>query len=297
MKILLTSNKTYRGQPDMGFWYTYTPLEELGHEVYWYDTVNPEEKDYNKIIETFKPDLIFCCMTGDSAITPYEPWQIIKRETSLGRIKTFNWFCDDGWRFNSFSKDACQYFNVCSTPEPFYINKFKEAGYNNIILGAWYANSSYYSQINFHEKDIDISFVGYPTPERQLFFKACNLPIYNAYDVSQDELFRIYSRSKIGLNLSRNVIGTTQMKLRMFEVLAGSGLLMTEYHEGIEEFFEIDKEIITFKSIDELTKKTNFLLKNPRLVERIADAGHKRFLKEHDSKIRLKQILKEIAEC
>ena len=50
MKILLTTNKTYRNSPDVGFWYTYTPLVEMGHEVYWFDSVNPKDKNYSKII-------------------------------------------------------------------------------------------------------------------------------------------------------------------------------------------------------------------------------------------------------
>ena len=148
MKILLTLNKTYRGMPDAGHWYTYLPLKELGHEVYWYDTVNPPEKySYDKIIEHFKPDLIFCCMTGDRAITPYEPWEHIRRETVTGRTKTFNWFCDDTWRFDKFSKIACSCFTVCSTPEISYVDKYKKIGYNNILLGTWHANSDFYPKI------------------------------------------------------------------------------------------------------------------------------------------------------
>ena len=87
------------------------------------------------------------------------------------------------------------------------------------------------------------------------------------------------------------------MKQRMFEIPAGGGLLMTEYHYGIEQFFEIDKEIITFKTYDELHKKTNFLLRKPKILEKIATNGYKRFLKEHDSKIRLQKILQEIERC
>ena len=125
MKILLTLNKTYRGLPDSGYWYVYMPLKQLGHEVYWYDTVNPDEKDYSKIIEQFKPDLIFCCVTNDRSIAPHEPWDEITQETKSGRTKTFNWFCDDTWRFDDFSSAACQCFNVCSTPDPRYIEKYK----------------------------------------------------------------------------------------------------------------------------------------------------------------------------
>ena len=51
MKILLTSNKTYRDNIDGIYWYTYLPLVEMGHKVYFYDTVNPQEKNYSKVMD------------------------------------------------------------------------------------------------------------------------------------------------------------------------------------------------------------------------------------------------------
>jgi len=107
--ILLIVNKTYRKQIDGGWWYLYLPLKEMGYQVYFYDTVDPKEKNLEKVIESFKPDLIFCCMTGDKAIAPHEPWDQIQKETDSGRITTFNWFCDDTWRFENFSKTACRH--------------------------------------------------------------------------------------------------------------------------------------------------------------------------------------------
>jgi spore maturation protein CgeB len=69
---------------------------------------------------------------------------------------------------------------------------------------------------------------------------------------------------------------------------------MTQYHKGIEKYFNIDKEIITYKTSDEFIHKYNFLKTRPKIVKQIAMNGHKRFLKEHESKIRLASILKEI---
>jgi spore maturation protein CgeB len=285
--------------PDSGYWYIYLPLRELGHEVVWYDTVAPEEKDYGKIIDLFKPDLIFCCLTNDREITPHEPWELIERETKMGRTKTFNWFCDDTWRFDNFSSRVCHMFTACSTPEPSYIEKYKNIGYNNILLATWHANSNFYPKVDFKDKDIDLSFIGYPTPGRKKFFEACDLPIDNAFGLSQDEMFSVYSRAKMGLNLCQNDNDReekTQMKQRMFEIPAGAGALITEYHEGIEEFFEVDREIITFKTMEELTDKANFFLKNPAPLEKVANNGHKRFLAEHDSKVRLAKLLKQIED-
>ena len=104
----------------------------------------------------------------------------------------------------------------------------------------------------------------------------------------------------MGINLSTNDNDPqrkTQMKQRMFEIPAGAGLLLTEHHEAIQNFFEIDKEIVTFRTIDEFKKKCEFLLKNPTVVKKIAENGYKRFMREHDSKVRLKEVLKEIGKC
>ena len=286
--------------PDAGYWYTYLPLKELGHEVYWYDTVAPVEKySYVKIIEHFKPDLIFCCLTNDRIIAPHEPWHEIQRETESGRTKTFNWFCDDTWRFDDFSSGACFCFTACSTPEPSYIDKYKSAGYDNILLGAWHANSDFYPITPFLEKDIDISFMGAPNPIRQAFFSTVEVPVEKIFGIDQKEVFKIHSRTKIGVNLSFNAndfTGGTQMKQRIFEIPAGGGLLFTQYHNGIEEFFEIDKEMVTFRSPLEFSEKAKILLKEPKIAEQIATAGYKRYLAEHDSKVRLKKLLEQIGE-
>tara|TARA_R110000824_G_scaffold69939_2_gene179970 strand:- start:388 stop:1290 length:903 start_codon:yes stop_codon:yes gene_type:complete len=299
MKILLTLNKTYRGLPDMGHWYVYEPLKQLGHEVYWYDTVNPEVKNYNKVVEHFKPDLIFCCLTNDRIIASHEPWQEIIRETDSGRTKTFNWFCDDTWRFDKFSSQACHSFNICSTPEPTYVEKYKSVGYENILLGMWHANSEFYSPRPFLERDVDACFIGAPNPSRNNFFKQADVSIEKIFGISNEEMFETHANTKIGINLSANQndpSGGTQMKQRIFEIAAGASTILTEYHKGIEEFFELDKEIITFEAAEEFKEKINFLSKNDKVTKQIAAAGHQRFLAEHDSKIRLAKILKEIQE-
>jgi hypothetical protein len=108
MKILLVLNKTLpRGDKikfDIGYYNFYIPLLEMGHEVYFYDTINPTEKDFNKVVNAFQPNFIFCCICGDKNVAPFEPLEQIKEITKKGNIKTFNWFCDDTWRFDSFSQ-------------------------------------------------------------------------------------------------------------------------------------------------------------------------------------------------
>ena len=300
MKILLVVNKTYRGQIDGGWWYLYLPLKELGHEVLFYDTVNPKQKNFAKVVESFKPDLIFCCMTGDKTITPHEPWEHIKKETDSGRTLTFNWFCDDTWRFESFSKAACRYFNVCSTPEPSYVDKYKISGYSNILIGAWHANVDLYKEAHKEEKNVQISFMGALNDLRKNFIEVHrDIPIETFSGLPHEEMLAVHARSKIGINLSVNENDPqkkTQMKQRIFEIPAANTLLLTEHHDGIEQFFDINKEIITFRSNQEFSEKAKFLLSRPLITNKIAEMGHKRFLAEHESKVRLTKIIEQIQE-
>lgn len=284
---------------DGGYYHVYHSLKEMGHDVYLYDTVNPDNKDFSQIVETFKPDVIWACLTGDFNIAPYEPLREIRKETESGRTRTFNWFCDDTWRFDTFSSKVCNYFLCCSTPEPSFIDKYKESGYNNIVLGNWHINETFLKRRDFDEKDVDVSFIGNLTPQRKSFFHNSSIDIKNYFNLSSDEFFNAHARTKIGINLSRNdndPFKGTQMKQRVFEIAASNGLVVTEYHNGIEEFFDIDKEIITFKTQDEFEKKVNFLLKNDKIAKKIANNGYNRFAKEHESKIRIQKILKTIVE-
>ena len=310
MKILLTTNKTYRGLPDLGEWYLNQPLTELGHEVYWYDTVNPEMKDYKKIIENFKPDLIFSCLTGNRAITPYEPWDEIQEETKSGRTKTFNWFCDDTWRFESpdpsspvsGSRKTCRVFTACSTPEPDFVQKYKDSGYKNILLATWHANSKFYSPLPWAKREHPLLFIGAMNAGRDNFFKRAadrGIRLDAASGMPNEQMFELHSNVKIGINMSINFndpLNRSQMKQRVFEIAAGRGMMFSQYHKGIEEFFEIDKEVVMFKTPDEFASKAKFLTENDSVAAKIAEKGHERFLAEHDSKVRLSKLLKQIKE-
>ena len=298
MKILLVANKTIGGRPDSISWYFADPMRSLGHELYFYDTVEGDPSGtFTSVLESFKPNLVFCITTGNQNMTPHEPWEELLEETKSGRTKTFNWFCDDTWRFDNFSSKACENFTVCSTPERSHLQKYKEIGYDNIVLANWHAPSKYFQRVKFQDKQLDTTFIGRLSPQRLRFLEKTGVNIQVVHNLTQEQMFSAFSNTKIGINLSVNYNDPelkTQMKQRIFETTAGAGLLVTEYHKGIEEYFEINKEIITFETADEFREKVTFLQKNPKIAEKIANAGYERYLKEHDSKIRLSKTLEEI---
>lgn len=307
MKILLTTNKTLSNGKtkwiDGGYYNLYLPLKDLGHEVYFWDTVEPDQPDYQKVVDQFKPELIFCCVTGDISLTPAEPivWDVIPTITEKGNIKTFNWFCDDTWRFDNFSSKVCKLFTACSTPEPDCVQNYRDIGYNNIIVGGWHTNHKHYSTENL-EKKYDVTFIGQiNNPDRIRYIEYLrenNINVANFHGLSHDEMTIVLSESKIGLNFSKNYNGypaRTQMKLRPFEVTAAKNtMLLTEYHSGLEYFFDIDKEIVTFKSPKEMLTKVKVLLDKEVVRSKIANCGNLRFQKEHSSHKRMEYVIREI---
>ena len=307
MRILLTANKTLTNGKstwvDGHYYNTYIPLKDLGHEVYFWDTVSPEEPDYKKVIEQFKPELIFCCVTGDVRLTPAEPiiWDVISKITQKGSIKTFNWFCDDTWRFDNFSSKICKVFTACSTPEPNYVQKYRDIGYDNVIVGGWHTNHTYYP-LEKMEKKYDVTFIGQlNNPDRNGYIKYLRengVSVNNFHGLKHEEMTVVLAETRIGLNFSKNYHGRpvrTQMKLRPFEVTAANNtMLLTEYHSGLEHFFDINKEIVTFKSPKEMLIKVKTLLEKEDIRSKIANAGNNRFNKEHSSHKRMEYIIGEI---
>ena len=300
MKIIVVANKTLpsRNGPfvdPISYDYVYLNLVKMGHDVIFYDTVQKQDIGLVELVSQQKPDLLFCCMTGDKSLTPYEPWEDISHITKNNLARTFNWFCDDAWRFDNFSSDVCWKFHCCSTPETYCLEKYKNIGYNDVTLGFWHADSRMFDYKK--QKDIDVSFCGQLNPDRTKFIsylKYKGIRIEHFSGITTKEMKDVISRSKIGINFSKNYNGVPpvlQMKGRMAEVVAGNTLLLTEYAPGLETHFKIDKEIVVFKTPDEAYKKIKFLLSNQGVYDNIRNSGYNRFLKDHDTQVRLTQIL------
>ena len=278
---------------DITYYNIYLPLIELGHQVVIYD---PRESliSFEKCLEEYgTPDLLLSLFTGVGV----EPLEEIGYLTKKGVI-TANLFADDKWRFDNWSSKICKNFSYCLTSEPSAVNKYKEIGYQNIIGIPWFCNEHLYSDISLVKK-FDIVMVSrYLNTQRQIYKSLItkldsNKNVYGL-GVSFEEMIILMKRSKITLNLSGDSGGTTQIKLRMFEAPACNSLLLSEYTKGIEEFWDINKEIICFDSQAEFESKAQWLLANDDKRAKVSQCAHERFLRQYTSKIVLKQILEKL---
>jgi len=118
--------------------------------------------------------------------------------------------------------------------------------------------------------------------------------------LSDEEMIRMYSRSKINLGFS--VCGSTheteerilQVRLRDFEIPMSGGFYMVEYMEELEEFYEIGKEIVCYTGPEDLVRKIKYYLANDAERETIRRAGYERCKRDHSWQQRFEMAFRKM---
>lgn len=118
--------------------------------------------------------------------------------------------------------------------------------------------------------------------------------------LSDEEMIRMYSRSKINLGFS--TCGAThaggerivQVRLRDFEVPMSGGFYMVEYMEELEEFFAIGNEVVCYEGPADLADKIRYYLSHDAEREAIRLAGHERCLRDHTWQRRFEAAFREM---
>lgn len=159
-------------------------------------------------VEVENPDFVFFILME------YEifPQTLLKLKD---KWKIINWFCDDAWRFDSFTKFAAGNFTYCITVDKYSLFKYKAAGYNNVILSQW-AAFDYVENANVSKAEytFDVSFVGGKNPTREWIINCLrqnNIAVKcfgNGWEegkISYERIKEIFLKSKINLNISNSV--------------------------------------------------------------------------------------------
>ena len=105
------------------------------------------------------------------------------------------------------------------------------------------------------------------------------------------ELPLLYNSCRINFNAT-----SRQMKeavnQRVFDVPACGAFILTDYQKGLDELFDVGKEMIVYRDKDEIPGLVKYYLDNPEKREAVAKKGAERVLKEHTYKHRLDVIIR-----
>ena len=109
-----------------------------------------------------------------------------------------------------------------------------------------------------------------------------------------EEMVRTWSRSRINLGFGgvADFKKTFCLKGRDFEVPMSGGLYLTEHHDELLPYYDIDREIVTYTDFDDLLVKIRRLLGNPAEAESIRKAGRDRALREHTWEMRFEKVFR-----
>jgi spore maturation protein CgeB len=75
--------------------------------------------------------------------------------------------------------------------------------------------------------------------------------------------------------------GHSIIKPYIFDYTAAGALVATDFLPSLERYMVFDKELIGFRSTDEMVSKIRYYLERPAEAEKIRLAGHERVLREH----------------
>jgi spore maturation protein CgeB len=312
LRILYVAMRHDYGDPARGDSFEhmtfYDTRERSGHELHYFDFMTELARsgpgDMNRrLVEraaTLQPDLAFFVLFKDE-ISP----ETIRRVAQHGHTQTVNWFCDDQWRFQPFSRHYAPALDWVITTDREAPAKYAKLGLSRVLLLQWACNHFAFGPRD-HAKDLDAVFVGQPHGDRRAVLRhltrhgiAAQAYGYGwpAGRVTHEQMLDLFGRAKVVLNLSnasrphplqvRAFVDAllhprrSQIKGRNFEVPGCRAAMVTDYVPGLEHYFTLDEEVVCFRSRAELAERCRELVASAALRERIAAAGYRRVLGEH----------------
>ncbi|MGB8707602.1 MAG: glycosyltransferase, partial [Dehalococcoidia bacterium] len=112
-------------------------------------------------------------------------------------------------------------------------------------------------------------------------------------DLSYSQWRQFCCRSKINLNITRrshtNVYASSTS--RPFELAAFGSCIVSQPYKGIEEWFEIGKEVMIVHSAEEAIDTYKMLIASEELRRRTGELARQRVLRDHTFKHRARQLI------
>jgi spore maturation protein CgeB len=118
-------------------------------------------------------------------------------------------------------------------------------------------------------------------PFRPLFSVHPRLRPYAKPAVFGLEMYQTLRRSKLTFNSHPDLAVNSASNMRLFEATGVGTCLVTDWKANLSRLFEPDTEVVSYQSAGECVEKVKWLLAHPEAGNAIAQAGHRRTLRDH----------------
>src|SRR5665213_1623313 len=309
MKILCVFGKHQYGRPALGIGIEYaaftSALQRLEHEVVhfesWDRSLYCDYAELNRNLlecsERENPDVLLAVQRD------CEVWTETLDAIRERGIIAISWTTDDSWKYREVSRFIGHHYDLITTTYDYAVPQNHSDGIPHVLLTQWAANAEWLQPPRpAADCSYDISFVGAAYGTRREMIAAlkrrgvaveCFGDGWPRGPVTAEEIPRIMHESRVSLNFSDafKQKARRQIKARTFEVPGAGGLLLTEYAPGLERFYKLELEILTYKTIDELERQIRHLQADPAERDAIAWAGYLRTKADHTYDLRLAEVL------
>ncbi len=334
MRILFAGLKHDYGIPERGlsfeYYNFYDTLVGMGHETEFFDFFSLFKSHgsdtmtdlLRRRVDEWQPHLLFVFLFGNEFSK--QGLERIRKET---RTVTFNWFADDHWRFENFSRHWAECFSWISTTDVDSVSRYRANGISSVLLTQWAANPRVYKMQSVPTV-YQVTFVGQAHGDRRAIIKDIrghgidvvtmgthwNVRRWHEYAkrlgvisgiyyekivqstrVTQEQMIRAFQSSRINLNLSASSqLIHNQIKGRNFEIPACGGFQISGPARCLGEYFLPGKEIVVYNSPNEIPEIIRYYLSNEEERAAIAEAGYQRVLRDHTYERRFNDLFRQM---
>ena len=225
---------------------------------------------------------------------------------------------DRGFRFNYYENADLSDYDVFFTNSKGVIKDIQELGAKNVLPLYYAADPELFKPVDV-KQDIDVFYYGFGNEFREEWMtkmitvpskkmESTNFVVSGSgytIDMGKSKVINMVpmsslgnycSRSKINLNITRwshaNICGSATG--RLFELAAFGVCIVSQPYNGINEWFDIGKELIVVHSDDEAIETYKWLLSSDEERKRMGEKIRQKVLKEHTYRNRAESILKAI---
>ena len=243
---------------------------------------------FRRTVSEWKPDIIFMVLINSELSVADVKWAGM-------RSVTVNWFCDDHWRFEKFSKVYAPHLHLSVTTDKESVAKYRRVK-ARVLLSQWASP---------FRKPVDAArcvtgrlvFVGQRYGRRSTVMNALAKTGVDACAYGTGwadgrlpfgQLGVTFREAGANLNFSDSWARPwslrrkrKQLKARVFEVVGAGGLLLTEHTDGLGEYLEPGVACLSWRTIPECIEMARFALDNPAVCGAIAERGEAEVRRRH----------------
>ena len=279
-------------------------FEELGHNVVAINDprVFPGATQILELVNTYKPDFVF--------LAKDVRYNAIIEELSK-KVLTAMWNFDVRYDINTFLNANGPMYEHCHlkfTIGKGNLDKYKAAGTENIywlsegLSPVWHRTEpieykdtfAYTADVAFAGSDLTIHDGRHEILEA--LRKENSFEFERWTNVFNRDHNKMCQCTKINIGHSGWPRVMLSMSARDYRIMGAGGFLLTNYVDGIEDWFEIGKMCDTYRSPGECLEKIRYYLEHEDERKAMAEYGQKIVHEKHKFSDRLKEVIIKVEE-